>query len=115
MGGKNLAAGWRGNRMRVAVEPLRRGRQIRRDERDGPSGEAAEGTLIARMAGGRAFSRNFVVVDLYAELRRVAKQRLKLSGDRCLIGAGESLRGLSRRCRGGEKLNDERKRDQKRG
>jgi len=114
MGGKNLAAGWGTDRMRVAVEPLRRRRQIRRDERDGPSEEAAKRTLIATMAGRWVFRRNFVVVSLYAKLGRIAKQRPKLGGDRCVIGAGESGRGQSRRCRGGEKLNDQRKRDQKR-
>jgi hypothetical protein len=47
-----------------------------------------------------------------AELRRVAEDRLELGGDRSFIGAGESGRGQSRRRRGGEKLNDQRKRDE---
>ncbi len=55
--------------------------------------------------------RRFVVVDLDAELGGVAKERLELGGDRRVVGAGESGRGESRRRRGGEKLNDERKRD----
>ena len=105
----------RADRVRVAVESLGRGRQVRRDKRHGLSGEAAERTLIATMAGRRVLGRSFVVVDLDAELGRVAKERLKLGGDRRVIGAGESGRGKRRRRRGGEKLNDQRKRDEKCG
>jgi hypothetical protein len=43
----------------------------------------------------------------------VAKERLELGGDCRVIGAGESRRGhRGRRC-GGEKLNDQRKGDEK--
>jgi hypothetical protein len=101
--------------VRVAIEPLRQGRQVWRHKRHSLSGEAAERTLIAAMAsrvvvvGGR-----FVVVDLNAELGGVAKERLKLGRDRRVIGASESRRSKSGRRRGGEKLNDERKRDDER-
>ena len=97
--------------MRVAVKPLRRRRQVRRDERDDLGGETAERTLIATMAAP-VLRRRALIVGMGAELRRVAKQRLELGGDRRVIGAGESRRGRSRRRRGGEKLNDERKRDE---
>ena len=56
-----------------------------------------------------------VVVDLDAELSGVSKERLEFSGDRRIIGAGEGRRGKSRRRGGGEKLNDERKRNDKCG
>ena len=105
----------RANRMRVAVEPPGHGRQIRRDKGHSLSGEAAERTLIATMAKRRVLGRSFVVVDLNAELRRVAKQRLEFGGDRRVIGAGGNGRGKSRRGRGGEKLNDQRKRDEECG
>ena len=111
MGGKNLAARRRADCMRVAVEPLRQRRQIRWHERDGLSGEAAERTLIAAMAVP-VLRRRALIVGMDAELRCVAKQRLELGGDRSVIGAGESGRGQSRRRRGGEKLNDQRKRDE---
>jgi hypothetical protein len=96
--------------MRVGVEPFRQGWQIWRNKRHGLGGEAAERTLIATMAGRRVLGRSFVV-DLDAELRRVAEHRLKLGGDRSVIGAGEGgRRKCGRRC-GGEKLNDERECD----
>ena len=101
--------------MRVAAELLGRGRQIRRDKRDSLSGEAAERTLIATMAKRRVLRRSFIVVDLNAELRRVAKERLKLGGDRGVIAAGGNGRGKSRRGRSGEKLNDQRKCDEECG
>ena len=91
------------------------GRQVWRDKGHGLGGEAAERTLIATMAGRRVLGRRFVVVDLGAELRRVAEERLKLGGDRRVIGAGEGGRGKRLRRRGGEKLNDERECDEKRG
>jgi hypothetical protein len=67
------------------------------------------------MAGRVVVDGRFVVVDLDAELSGVAKERLKLSGDRRVIGAGEGRSGKSRRRSGGEKLNDERKRNDKCG
>jgi hypothetical protein len=105
----------RPDRVRVAIESLGQGRQIWRDKRYDLGGKAAERTLIAAMAGRRVLGRSLVVVDLDAELRGVAKQRFKLGSNCCVIRSGESGRGQSRRRRGGEKLNDERKRDQKRG
>ena len=56
--------------MRVAVELLRQGRQVRRDKGHSLSGEAAERALIAAMAERRVLGRSFVVVDLDAELRQ---------------------------------------------
>jgi hypothetical protein len=100
--------------MRFAFEPTGQRRQVWRDKRDSLSGEAAERTLIAAMAGWAMLDRRFVVVDLDAKLGGVAKERLELGGDRRIIGAGESGRGKSRRRRGGEKLNDEGKRNDKR-
>jgi hypothetical protein len=64
------------------------------------------------MAGRVVLGGRFVVVDLDAELGGIAKERLELGGDRRVIGAGESGRHC-RGGRGGEKLNDERKRDDK--
>jgi hypothetical protein len=104
----------RADRVRVRREPLRQGGQLRRNKRYGLRGEAAERALIAAMAGRRVLGRSLVVVDLDAELGGIAKERLKLGGDRRVIGAGESGRGHRRRCRSGEKLNDKRKRDEKR-
>lgn len=108
-------ARWGANRVRVAFKPLRQRRQVWRDERHGLNGEAAERTLIAAMAGRVVLGGRFVVVDLDAELGGVAEERLELRGDRRVIGAGESGRGKRRRRRGGEKLNDKRKRDEERG
>jgi hypothetical protein len=99
--------------MRFAFKPTGRRRQVWRDKRHSLSGEAAERTLIAAMAGRVVLDGRFVVVDLDAELGGVAKQRLELGRDRRVIGAGESGRGESRRRGGGEKLNDERKRNEK--
>ena len=126
-GGARAGFGWAGyagrtsltrrraDRVRVASEPLRQGGQIWRNKRYRLRGEAAERALIAAMAGRRVLGRSLVVVDLDAELGGIAKERLKLGGDRRVIGAGESGRGYRRRCRSGEKLNDKRKRDEKRG
>jgi hypothetical protein len=97
--------------MRVGVERLRQGRRVGRDKRHGLSGEAAERTLIATMAGS-VLRRRALIVGMGAQLRCVAKQRLELGGDRSVVGAGESGRGQSRRRRGREKLNDQRKRDE---
>ena len=94
--------------MRLAVEPAGQDRELRRDEGHSLSGEAAERALIATMAKRRVPGRNFVVVDLNAELRRVAEQRLESGGDRGVAGAGGNGRGKSRRRRGGEELNDQR-------
>jgi len=105
----------RADRMRLAFKPTGQGRQVWRDKRHRLGGEAAERTLIATMAERRVLDGRFVVVDLNAELRRVAEQRLELGGDRSVIGAGESGRGERWRGRGGEKLNDQRKRDEERG
>jgi hypothetical protein len=101
--------------MRVAFEPIRQGRSVGRDKRHSLSGETAERTLIAAMAGRRVLGRSFVVVDLYAELGGVAKERLKLGGDGRVIGASKGGRGHRGRRRGGEKLNDERERDNEGG
>jgi hypothetical protein len=99
--------------MRLAVKSTRQGRQVWRDKGNGLGGEAAQRTLIATMAGRRVLGGRFVVVDLDAELGGVAKERLKLGGDRRVIGAGEDGRGDRRRSRSGEKLNDKRERDEK--
>jgi hypothetical protein len=97
------------------VEPLRQGRRVWRDKRCGLSGEAAKRTLIAAMAGRRVLGGNFVVVDLDAELRRIAEDRLEFGGDRRVVRAGEGRRGKRGRGRSGEKLEDERERDDERG
>jgi hypothetical protein len=99
----------------VGVEPLRQGRQVWGDKGYGLRGEAAERTLIAAMAGRCVLRLGFIVVDLDAELGRVAKDRLELGGDRRVIGAREGRRGKPRRRRSGEKLDDERERDEERG
>jgi hypothetical protein len=101
--------------VRLAIKSTRQRRQIWRDKRHSLSGEPAKRTLIAAMAGRVVLDRRFVVVDLDAELSGVAKERLELSGDRRIIGAGEGRRGEGRRRGGGEKLNDERKRNDKCG
>ena len=100
--------------MPVAREPLRQGGQLRRNKRYGLRGKAAERALIAAMARRRVLGRSLVVVDLDSELGGVAKERLKLGGNRRVIGAGEGRRGDRRRRRGGEKLNHKRERDEKR-
>ena len=111
IGGKNVAAGRRADRMRIAAEPLRQGRQVWRDKRHGLRGEAAERTLIAATTARRVLAGGFVIVDVGAELRRIAEDRLELGGDRRVISASESRRGERRRGRGGEQLNNERERD----
>jgi hypothetical protein len=93
--------------MRIAFKPTGQDRQVWRDKRHGLGGEAAKRTLIAAMAGRRVLGRGLVVVDLDAELGGIAKERLKLGGDRRIISAGESRRSKGRRRRGGEKLNDQ--------
>ena len=55
-----------------------------------------------------------MVVDMRAESRRVAEDRLELGGDRGVIGADEGGRGERRRVGNGEKLNDERERNDER-
>jgi hypothetical protein len=99
--------------MRFAFKPTGRRRQVWGHKRHSLSREPAKRTLIAAMAGSVMVDGRFVVVDLDAELSGVAKERLELSGDRRIIGAGEGRRGKSRRRGGGEKLNDERKRNDK--
>jgi hypothetical protein len=101
--------------MRLAIKSTGQGRQVWRDKGHGLGGEAAQRTLIATMAGRRVLGRRFVVVDLDAELGGVAKERLKLGGNRRVIGAGEGGRGKRRRRRGGEKLNDKRECDNEDG
>jgi hypothetical protein len=97
--------------VRLAIDSAGQDRQVWRDKGDGLGGEAAEWALIAAMAGRRVPGWNFVVVDLDAELGGIAKERLKLGGDRRIISAGESRRSKGRRRCGGEKLNDEREHD----
>jgi hypothetical protein len=111
--GNNVVARRRADRARVGMELIRQGRQVWRDKGYGLGGEAAERTLSAAMAGRRMLGRGLFVADLDAELGRIPEQRLKLGGDRHVIGAGESGRGHGRRRRGGEKLNDEREGDDK--
>ena len=67
------------------------------------------------MAERRVLARRAVIVDVGAEFRRVAEDRLELGGDRRVIGAGEVRRCERGGRRGGEKLNDERERDNERG
>ena len=64
--------------MRLAFKPTGQGGQVWRNKRHGLSGEAAQRTLIAAMAGRRVLGRSLVVVDLDAELGGIAKERLKL-------------------------------------
>jgi len=99
--------------MRLALKPTGQRRQVWRDKDHSLSGEPAKRTLIAAMAEWMMLDGRFVVVDLDAELGGVAKKRLELGGDRRVISAGESGRGKSWRRRGGEKLNDERQRNDK--
>ena len=115
IGGENVAATGRADRLSFAFKPTGQGRQVWLDKRHSLRGEPAKRTLIAAMAGRVVLGRRFVVVDLDAELSGVAKERLELSGDRRIIGAGEGRSGKSRRGGGGEKLNDERKRNDKCG
>ena len=63
-----------------------------------------------RVLAGRA-----VIIDVGAKRRRVAEERLEFGGDRRIIGAGEGGRGERRRGSSGEKLNDERERDDEGG
>jgi hypothetical protein len=94
--------------LRIRVDPFRERRSVGGDESHGLSGEAAEGTLVAAMAERRVLAGRAVIVDVSTEFRRVAEGRLKLCGDRRLIGAGEGWSRERGRGRGGEKLNDER-------
>jgi hypothetical protein len=100
--GQNVSAGRRADRIRVAVESLRQSGSVTGHKRYGLTGEAAERALIAAMAERRVLARNFVVVDLDAELRSVAEHRLELGGDRRVIGAGEGGSRERWRRRGGE-------------
>jgi hypothetical protein len=109
----NVFARRRANRLRIAFDSTGQGRQVWRYKRDGLSGKPAERTLIAAMAEWIVLDGGSVVADLDAELRGVAKERLKLGRDRRVIGASESGRGKSRRRRRGEQLNDERQRNDK--
>ncbi len=100
--------------MRVALEPLGQGREVWRNVRHSLSGEAAERALIAAMAGP-VLRRRALIAGVGAELRIGAEDRLELGGDRRVISARESGRGKGWRRRGGEQLDDERERDEKRG
>ena len=60
------------------------------------------------MAERRVLARRAVIVDVGAEIRRVAEERLEFGRDRRLVGAGKGWGGDRRRGRSGEKLNDER-------
>ena len=96
IGGKNVAARRRADRMRVAVEPVRQGRQVGRDKGHGLRGEAAERALVAAMTARRVLARRALSSLTWAQSsRRVAEQRLELGGDRRVIGAGEGGRGES--------------------
>ena len=75
--------------MRVAIDSARQDRRLWRHERRYVGGAAAEKTLITAMAGA-VLRRRALVLDMDAELRRFAEDRLKLGGDRRIIGAGES-------------------------
>ncbi len=98
--------------MRLAIDAAGQDRQVWRDKRHSLSGEAAERALIAAMAGP-VLRWRALIVNMGAKLGGVAKERLELGCDRRVIGAGESRRGHRRRRRSGEKLNDERERDEK--
>jgi hypothetical protein len=115
VGGENVAARGRADRLRFAFKPTGQGRQVWLDKRYSLSGEPAKRALIAAMAGWVMLDGRLVVVALDAELSGVSKERLEFSGDRRIISAGEGRRGKSRRRGGGEKLNDERKRNDKFG
>ena len=91
-----------------------------------PAGPAGQTPRPARRSGradidrsndrtARACRARSVIVDVGAELRRVAEDRLELGGDRRVIGAGESGRSERGGCRGGEQLNNERERDDEGG
>jgi hypothetical protein len=97
----------------MAFKPTVRRRQVWRDKRHSLSGEAAERTLIAAMAGRAMLGGRFVVADLDAELSRVAEERFEFGCDCRVIGAGEGGCGDRRWRGGGEKLNNERKRNDK--
>ena len=106
IGGKDVEARGRTDRMRFVFEPTGQCRQVWREKGHSLSGEPAERTLVTAMAGRAMVDGRFVFVDLDAELSGVPKKRLQLGGDRPVIGAGESGRGKSWRRRGGEELND---------
>ena len=114
IGGKDIRSGRRPDRVGVAVEPLQQRWQVWGDKPYGLSGEAAERTLIAAMARRRVLGRSFIVVDLDAELRRVAEDSPEFGGDRGLITASEGALCERGRRRGGEKLNEEREGDDNR-
>ncbi len=109
IGGKNVLARRRANRMRVALEPFRQDRQVGRHKGHGLQGAAAERALVAAIAARPMLARRAVVVDVGAELGIVAEQRLELGGDRRFIGAGEGGRRERGRRRDGEKLDEERR------
>ena len=54
------------------------------------------------MTDRRVLARDAVIVDVDAEIGSVAKDRLKLGGDRGIIGAGEGRRSNGGRRRGGK-------------
>ena len=97
--------------MRVAFETFRQRRNVGGYESNGLSGEAAERTLVAAMAERRMLAGRTVIVDVRAEFRRVAEDRLELGGDRRVIRTDKGGRSDRRRRRNGEKLNDERERE----
>ncbi len=82
--------------MCVAVETFRQRRNVGGYESHGLSGEAAERTLVAAMAERRMLAGRAEIVDVRAELRRIAEDRLELGGDRRVIGADKGGRSEPR-------------------
>ena len=78
--------------MRVAVEPFRQRRNSGGTKATACSGEAAERALIAAMAERAMLAGRALIVDVDAEFRRVAEDRLELGGDRRVIRADKGGR-----------------------
>ena len=88
--------------LRIRLDFFRQRRSVAGEESHGLSGEAAERTLIAATAERRVLARPAVIVDVGAEFRCVAEDRLELCADRRVIGASEGGRSDRGRRRGGE-------------
>ena len=101
--------------MRVAVETFRQRRNVGGYESHGLRGEAAERALIAAMAERAMLAGRALIVDVDAEFRRVAENRLELGSDRRVIRADKGGRSDRRRRRSGEQLKDERECNDKYG
>ena len=113
-GGEGAEMRRRADRTASGVEPVWQGRGIGRDERRRLSDESAQRTLVVAMIAGTVRRGRALVVDMGAEGRGVAENRLEISGDRRRIVA-QNRPGERLLVGHGDQLDEEAERDDERG